>query len=113
MKVPSCRQCTRASGSQPITFDVRATLTSSGESPALKYTRKPPSLALTLRVNTDEHRKTRGEYRGGGGGGVSIVQPAAQFKIVRIDNSDAGASRKYGVSQSAPRGKTTYLALPV
>ena len=40
-----------------------------GESPALKYTRKPLSLALTLRVNTDEHRTTRGEYRGGGGGG--------------------------------------------
>ena len=35
-----------------------------GESPALKYTRKLPTLALTLRVNTDEHRTTRGEYQG-------------------------------------------------
>ena len=36
----------------------RATLTS-----ALNYTHKPLSLALTLRVNTDEQSTTRGEYR--------------------------------------------------
>ena len=78
-----------------------------GESPALKYTRKPPSLALTLRVNTDEHRTTRGEYRGG----VSIVQPAAHFEIVRFLTPTIPTqvlSRKYGVSQSVPRGKTPY-----
>ena len=47
-----------------------------GESPALNYTRKPLSLALTLRVNTDEHRTTQGEYRG-----VSIVATACSTGV--------------------------------
>ena len=54
-------------------------------------------------MNTERH--------GVSTGGVSIVQPAAQFEIVRFVRRQfqrAGASRKYGVSQSVPRGKTPY-----
>ena len=58
-------------------------------------------------MNTERHGVSTG---GGGGGGYrsySLRHSSRSFASY-ADNSNAGASRKYGVSQSVPRGKTAY-----